>query len=236
MARTRRRSSYRKSKRWNPTARRSGARRSKSRRRNCMNPAKSGYKGISRSKFRRKTIWKMARRGKKSYRSLNPRGRKSRRRNPSQFDRSVKPYDKAFLADFRSKRRSASAVQDARIALGKGLLSAPLARLARRWIKKTGHLSTWSSHKTTGRRRNPSGTELRDGTMISISGSNVTISSPYGETYEYDEVSSSALKKLRTASSFGSASRIASSGGVTRSINPKRRGRKSRSRRSYARR
>lgn len=156
MARTRRRSSYRKSKRWNPKARHSKARgRGRSRRRNCMNPAaKAGYSGISRAKFRKKTIWKMARRGKRTFKHLNPRGRK-------------------------------------------------------------------------GRRRNPSGSQLRDGSTISISGSDVTLYSPYGESYEYSDVSPSAIRKLRRASSFSQASRICDSAGVSRSINP-RGGRKSR--------
>jgi hypothetical protein len=144
MARTRRRSSYRKSRRWNPRARR----------------AKAGYVGLNRDKFRRATIWNMARRGKRTFKHLNPRGRT--------------------------------------------------------------------------RRRNPSGTELRDGTSISISGSDVTIIPPYGESYDYSDVSPSAIRRLRSAKTFGQASKIAGAAGVTRSINPRRRskgrGRKSRSR------
>jgi hypothetical protein len=158
MARTRRRSMYRKSKRWNPKARRG-----RGRRRNCNPRAKAGYVGLNRAKFRRKTIWNMARRGKRTFKHLNPRGRRG------------------------------------------------------------------------SRRRNPSGTELRDGTAITISGDSVTLSSPYGETYEYDGLSSSALKALRRAKTFGQASRIASSGGVTRSINPRRRGKSRRSSKSRSR-
>lgn len=181
MARTRRRSSYRKSRRWNPRARRG-----RGRRRNCNPKAKAGYsrrssrrgrrnpraaKGyvpLNRTKFRRKTIWNMARRGKRTFKHLNPRGRKG-----------------------RSKARSYG----------------------------------------RGRRRNPSGTQLRDGTSIQVSGSDVTLFSPFGETYEFSDLSIGALKKLRRATSFSQANRIASSEGVTRSINPRRRRSKSRSRR-----
>lgn len=68
--------------------------------------------------------------------------------------------------------------------------------------------------------------------MISIDGRSVTINSPYGESYEYDEVSPSALRALSGAKNFSAAQKACNRAGILRSINPKRGKRKGRGRKS----
>lgn len=90
------------------------------------------------------------------------------------------------------------------------------------------------------RRRNPVG-QLRDGSMINVEGRSVSITSKYGETYEYDEVSGATLRALISAKTFSAAQKACNKSGVLRSINPKRgkrKGKKSRNDkrvRAYAR-
>lgn len=86
------------------------------------------------------------------------------------------------------------------------------------------------SSKSRGRRRNPVG-QLRDGSMISVDGTSVTITNKYGESYEYDDVSSSTLRALISAKNFAAAQRACNKSGVLRSINPKRGKRKAKSHR-----
>lgn len=85
-------------------------------------------------------------------------------------------------------------------------------------------------------RRNPMGKELRDGTIISTSKgpgcTYVSLTSPYGETHEY-EVSGSVVR-LASAKTFAEAKRKLG-GAMLRSINPKRRSSKRRSTKSRAR-
>jgi hypothetical protein len=80
-----------------------------------------------------------------------------------------------------------------------------------------------------GRRRNPSGGQLSDGTVVAVSGNFVTLHSPYGEAYDYDGVDHHTLARVRKAKTFSKASSMLSKHCILRSINPKRG--KSRSRR-----
>ncbi len=79
-----------------------------------------------------------------------------------------------------------------------------------------------SRRSSRGRRRNPASSQLRDGTMVSIDGRSVTLNTPYGETYEFDEVSPSGIKALYSAKNFGAAQKACNRSGILRAINPKR--------------
>ena len=93
-----------------------------------------------------------------------------------------------------------------------------------------------SRRSSRGRRRNPASSQLRDGTSVSIDGRSVTLTTPYGENYEFDEVSPSGIRALYSAKNFAAAQKACNRSGILRAINPKRgRGRrrgKSRARRN----
>ncbi len=98
-------------------------------------------------------------------------------------------------------------------------------RKAARSTKRGRSRGRSSARRGRGRsksyRRNPVG-QLRDGSMITVEGRSVTITSKYGETYEYDEVSGTTLRALISAKTFKAAQRACNKSGVLRSINPKR--------------
>jgi hypothetical protein len=73
-----------------------------------------------------------------------------------------------------------------------------------------------------GRRRNPSGGQLSDGTVVAVSGNFVTLHSPYGEAYDYDGVDHHTLARVRKAKTFSKASSMLSKHCILRSINPNR--------------
>lgn len=79
----------------------------------------------------------------------------------------------------------------------------------------------WNPGCMNPRRRNPSGTELKDGTIVSASGDSVTLLSPYGENYDYDGVTASSFARLRRAKSFKQACSVLDKHCVLRSINPR---------------
>ena len=94
----------------------------------------------------------------------------------------------------------------------------------KRWIRSKG-------------RKNPGTGHLRDGGMISQSRIGrvvyVTLTSPYGEIYDYETTGAKATK-LASAKTFASAKRMLG-GSMLRSINPRRRKSARKTKRSGAR-
>jgi hypothetical protein len=115
-------------------------------------------------------------------------------------------------------------------------------RRGRPWVKKIAGFSHKHRYGTFGEkiainprgrrgrksRRNPGiQKHLRDGGIISIEGRSVTVSSPHGESHDYEVAG--AAKLLRGVTTTAAAHKALGSHGMLRSINPKRRkGRKSR--------
>lgn len=89
----------------------------------------------------------------------------------------------------------------------------------------------WNPGCMNPRRRNPSGGELPDGTVVSVAGNFVTLHGPYGESYDYESVDHHTLARLRKAQTFSKACRMLDKHCVLRHINPKRGGGRKKGRR-----
>ncbi len=92
---------------------------------------------------------------------------------------------------------------------------------------RKGRSSRGRRHGRSHARRNPSTSRFKDGTTVSISGNSVTLHTPYGESYDYSEVSAAGIRSLYSARNLAAARKALNRTGILSSINPKR-GRKSR--------
>lgn len=149
-------------------------------------------------------------------RSKNP--RRSTRRGSNGWIKRHGKWVKGALARGGRKARSAR----------RGRSKRKVSRASRRGR------SSYRKHSRRGARRgrhssrrNPGTSEFRDGTSISISGDQVTLITPYGETYEYSDVSAKARARAMMAKTASAAKKILNGAGVLAAINPKR-GKKSR--------
>ncbi len=113
------------------------------------------------------------------------------------------------------------------------------ARFYQRRHRKSGpvYVDSLGLSGRRGRRSNPGASQLRDGTLVSISGDSVTLHSNMGESYEYHEVSRSGLAGLMRAKSISAAKKLLNQHGIMAAVNPRRnRGRTSKAGRRQSRR
>jgi hypothetical protein len=113
------------------------------------------------------------------------------------------------------------------------------ARFYQRRHRKSGpvYVDSLGLSGRRGRRSNPGASQLRDGTLVSISGDSVTLHSNMGESYEYHEVSRSGLSGLFRAKNISAAKKLLNQHGIMAAVNPRRnRGRTSKAGRRQSRR